>query len=370
MTQFIPRCASALIKADELAYLRLTRRDLARAVRFFTDFGLQVTARTERAVYLRGCLPQHHCVIVEQGEHDGFAALGIHALNRADLDTLAAAFGTSVDSIEEPGGGQIVRLRDPSGFPVEVVHGTEELPALPQRAARVQNQPLHKARVNAPQPILLGPAEVYRLGHAVMTRQEFAKNANWYVETLGLIASDVEVLPGSREPVLAFMRFDRGATPSDHHNIVIAAGPEDGYAHSAFETLDIDSLGAGAEWLQYQGWIKAWGIGRHVLGSQLFCYHYDSSGFEVEHYIDGDVFDADYPTRYHPAGTCGLYLWGPDLPEQFIDLAMTPKRIANIVSGLRHRADFSLSRLLALKNAYTAKARPWIGKTLRKPTAH
>ena len=69
-------------------------------------------------------------------------------------------------------------------------------------------------------------------------------------------------------------------------------GPEDGYVHAAFEAQDVDALGAGAEWLQRQGWVKSWGIGRHVLGSQLFCYHDDPHGFAVEHYADGDIFDS------------------------------------------------------------------------------
>ena len=34
-----------------------------------------------------------------------------------------------------------------------------------------------------------------RLGHVVLGRQEFGRNARWYMDTLGLIASDVEVLP-------------------------------------------------------------------------------------------------------------------------------------------------------------------------------
>jgi hypothetical protein len=70
------------------------------------------------------------------------------------------------------------------------------------------------------------------------------------------------------------------------------AAPEDGYLHAAFESTDVEALGAGAEWLQQRGWVKSWGIGRHVLGSQLFCYHIDPRGFEVEHYTDGDLFDA------------------------------------------------------------------------------
>ena len=50
-----------------------------------------------------------------------------------------------------------------------------------------------------------------------------------------------------------------------------------------------------------------WGIGRHVLGSQLFDYWFDPDGFEYEHYTDGDVFTADHETesRRSSSAACG-----------------------------------------------------------------
>jgi hypothetical protein len=367
MTIFTPRAESPAIKVADIAYLRFRRHDLARAERYFNDFGLTLSARTQSALYFRGVLPQHHCVIVEAGRHDSFLALGLRAKSGTDLRTLATAHSTEVEPVAEPGGGEVVRLTDPAGFRVEVIHGMEELPRLPSRAPRVLNHPERKLRANAPQPALVGPAEVFRLGHAVMQRQEFARNANWYVQNFGLIASDVLLMPGTREPVLAFLRCDRGDALADHHTVVVALGPEDGYEHAAFEVVDIDALGAGAEWLQQQGWTRAWGIGRHMLGSQLFSYHYDASGFTLEQYADGDVFDAKYPTGFHEASTAGLYLWGPDLPEHFIDVGMTPRRAAEVVHGLRSREDFTLKRLLAAKRVFSTKARPWNGKAVRRP---
>lgn len=368
-TTFTPRAQAPTIKVADIAWLRFARRDLARAERYFIDFGLQVAARSEKAIYLRGLLPQHHCVIVEAAKHDAFLALGLRAASADDLHTLAAAHSARVEPIAEPGGGAIVTLADPAGFRVEVVHGVQDLPRLPSRAPRVMNLPGDKRRVNAPQPALLGPAEVFRLGHAVMQRQEFARNANWYVQNFGLIASDVLLMPGTREPVLAFLRCDRGAEFADHHTVVIALGPEDGYEHAAFELLDVDALGAGCEWMQRRGWVKAWGIGRHLLGSQLFSYHYDPSGFTVEHYADGDVFDASYPTRWHEASKAGLYLWGPELPDHFVDMSMTRKRAGEVVHGLRAREDFTLKRLLAAKRVFTEKARPWNGRAVQRPRA-
>jgi hypothetical protein len=369
MNPLTPRADAPLIKVADVGYVRFARRDLARAERYFLDFGLHVSARTERATYLRGVMPQHHYVIVERAQHDAFAALGLRAAAAADLRTLATALGARVEATGEPGGGEVVRLHDPAGLAVEVVHGIEALPQLTPRAPRVFNLPGHKLRRNAPQPAAAAPAEVFRLGHVVLQRQEFARNANWYVRNFGLIASDVELLPGTKEPLIAFLRCDRGADPADHHSVVIAFGPEDAFDHAAFETLDLDAVGLGAEWLQRQGWIKSWGVGRHILGSQIFCYHYDPSGFAVEHYADGDVFDADWPTRYHEGGVAGLYAWGPDLPQHFIDTGMSPRRLAKVWRGLRTREEFTLSRLTAAKRTYSAKPRPWTGRPFRKPQA-
>jgi hypothetical protein len=201
----------------------------------------------------------------------------------------------------------------------------------------------------------------------VLGRQEFRRNANWYMNTLGLIASDVEVLAELGEPMVAFMRFDRGDTPCDHHSIVVAVAPEDGYLHAAFESSDVDALGEGAEFLQRRGWVKSWGIGRHILGSQLFCYHIDPHGFEVEHYADGDMFDASHPTGYHEAGLPGLYLWGPELPPHFIDTSMTPSRLARVIRGLRTREEFTWKQLLATKRLYSQPPRPWAGRRFTRP---
>ena len=49
--------------------------------------------------------------------------------------------------------------------------------------------------------------------------------------------------------------------------VVHSEVPEDDYVHAAFESTDVEALGAGAEWLQTRGWVKSWGIGRHVRRS-------------------------------------------------------------------------------------------------------
>jgi catechol 2,3-dioxygenase-like lactoylglutathione lyase family enzyme len=364
---FQPRSEAPLLKARALVHLRHRRRDLEEAVRFFTDFGLELAERTPTARYLRAVGGGPICLIVEAGAHDEFLGLAVEAESEAALRQLAAAVGGAVAPRGEPGGGLVLRLRDPADLEVEVVHGVAAAPAREAPPAVAVNTFANPRRVNTPRPPTLGPAWVRRLGHVVLGRQEFGRNARWYMDTLGLIATDVEVLVELDDPIVAFMRFDRGELPADHHSIVIAAAPEDGYIHAAFESTDVDALGGGAEYLQHRGWVKSWGIGRHILGSQLFCYHIDPRGFEVEHYVDGDLFDASHPTGYHEAGLPGLYLWGPELPPHFIDTAMTPSRLSRVVRGLRTRDEFTLKRLLAIKRLYGLRPRPWARRRFVRP---
>jgi catechol 2,3-dioxygenase-like lactoylglutathione lyase family enzyme len=363
---FEARSDAPLMKARSLVHLRHQRRDLDEALRFYTDFGLQLAERRSSALYLRAAGGGPVCVIVEAGPHDEFLGLAVEAGSEQDLRSL----GAPVEDRREAGGGLVVRLRDPAGLQVEVVHGFESAKVREPPAPAPVNTYAKPARINAPRPAVLGPAWVQRLGHAVLGRQEFRRNASWYLKTLGLIATDVEVLAGLGEPVVAFLRFDRGAMPSDHHAIVIAAAPEDRYLHAAFESTGVDALGAGAEWLQNQGWVKSWGIGRHLLGSQLFCYHIDPHGFEVEHYADGDMFDASHPTGYHEAGLPGLYLWGPVLPPHFVDTSMNVGRLAKVIRGLRTREEFTLQKLLATKRLYSKPPRPWAGRRFVRPRPH
>jgi catechol 2,3-dioxygenase-like lactoylglutathione lyase family enzyme len=366
---FEPRSDTPLIKARSLVHLRHRRRDLEHALRFYTDFGLELAERSETALYLRAAGGGPICVIVEAGPHDEFAGFAASAPSELALHRFAADVGRAVEPRREPGGGFVVRVHDPAGLEVEVVYGVASAPTREPPEPMPANAFDRPMRVNAPRPAVLRPAWVRRLGHVVLGRQEFARNASWYMNTLGLIATDVEVLPELGEPIVAFMRFDRGETPSDHHSIVVAAAPEDGYLHAAFESTDVDALGAGAEWLQHRGWVKSWGIGRHILGSQLFCYHIDPAGFEVEHYIDGDLFDASYPTHYHEAGLQGLYLWGPVLPPHFVDTSMSLRRVGRVIRGLRGRDEFTLKRLLATKRLYSQPPRPWARKRFVRPKA-
>ena len=88
--------------------------------------------------------------------------------------------------------------------------------------------------------------------------------------------------------------------------------------HASFEVDDFDSEMRGHLWLEKRGYSLAWGIGRHILGSQVFDYWFDNDGFVVEHYADGDLVNCHHKRERVPASPDAVSIWGPDLPLAFM----------------------------------------------------
>jgi hypothetical protein len=54
--------------------------------------------------------------------------------------------------------------------------------------------------------------------------------------------------------------------------------------------------------------------GRNFHGSQVFDDWTNPAGFHVEHYVDGDIVDADDPTLKYPIGRDTMLQWVPVFP--------------------------------------------------------
>src|SRR3970040_26759 len=120
-----------VIKAFDLAYGRLRSPALDQEETFLTDFGMVRAARTKTALYMRGTDAPHHIHVTELGE-PRYVGIAVHATSLEDLDRLSRVAGASaIEDIDEPGGGKRVRLTDPDGYHVEVVHGMALLDPIP-----------------------------------------------------------------------------------------------------------------------------------------------------------------------------------------------------------------------------------------------
>ncbi|AEI82818.1 biphenyl-2,3-diol 1,2-dioxygenase BphC (plasmid) [Cupriavidus necator N-1] len=349
----------ALVKAQALAFLMFEKRDLRATQTFLTDFGMHCVSRTGSRLLMRGAGPQPCLMLATPGQRSRYVGAAFSVRSEADLDYLEAnANARRLQADEIPGGGAGVELTDPAGNLLWLVTGQQPVDPLPLRDPlhSLTNDPGQLRRVNATVRPPLEPAAVVKLGHVVLQTVDFPGMARWYMRHLGLIPTDVQYLEDG-SPNLCFFRLDLGSTPADHHAFVLAGGIEEKYEHSAYEVLDLDALGQGNNVLRANGHRHMWGIGRHVLGSQLFDYWFDPDGMEFEHYADGDVFTADRETHYVPLEMSGIWAWGDDVPA-----GMGVKRnLATVfrVARLLRAGRLSAARLKLLGRVMT-QARPWL----------
>jgi catechol 2,3-dioxygenase-like lactoylglutathione lyase family enzyme len=302
-----------IICVHDLAFPRFRAPDLDRMERFLIDFGLHRSARTETALYMRGTDSDHHVHVTHLGE-PAFLGLAFAAASRGDLDALAAATGTRVAALDEPGGGSVVRLADPDGRRIDVVHGIAPVEPLRVRGHAPLNTGAARVRVGALQRVAAGPSQVKRCGHAAIKTADLPRLWQWYQRHLGMLVSDDMFLEGPDKPLGRFARCDKGAAPADHHTLLLIDMGEAKLGHVAWEVADFDDLMAGHDHLARSGEYRSyWGIGRHVLGGQVFDYWKDPFGFTVEHWTDSDLLTADVPAASHHI-LAALSQWGPPPP--------------------------------------------------------
>lgn len=347
------RHPTPVTRATRLAYLIWERPDLQAAEQFLTDFGLQVGAREEDTLYLRGTAAAPYCHVVRKAAQARFAGLALEVADQQALDALVQANpGSAVQTMTGPGGGLMVQLTDPSGFHVEAVCGQIAWPALPQRASMPHNTADATVRVNATQRAPVQAPAVVKLGHVVFEVANFQETCAWYTRLFGLIPSDVQVLPDG-SPAVVFMRLDLGDTPADHHTIAIAQGFMATYSHSAYELVDADAVAMGQRMLRERGYRHAWGMGRHILGSQIFDYWSDPWGAKHEHYSDGDLFTAEHPLGVHPVSKQAMSQWGPTMPASFTKPHLTLANIVALIRNLKQSPDLNVGKLITLAKIFT-----------------
>ncbi|MEV6018534.1 VOC family protein [Streptomyces sp. NPDC051997] len=350
------RARNPVIKVADLAWLEFEKPDLDRAAVFARDFGFAIAARTERELWLRGTFAGSPCMVIRRGQTSRFIGPAFRAAERSDLDRLARATGSAVRDIGVPGGGQSIALLDPSGFPVRVVHGAEQLPALPEQQPLLLNSGTEHRRTNAAQRPPREPSRIQRLGHVVLETRLFARALDWYLNTLGMIVSDFLFLDGQRErgPTMAFIRCDQDGLAVDHHTLAMHLGPGNGYVHSAYQVTDLDSIAAGGEYLAERGYQRSWGIGRHIQGSQLFDYWRDPDRFMLEHFADGDLFSCDIEPGWAPMSASGLAQWGPPVTRDFLGTNPSPAKLREVTTALRGDNELDPARLLGLMKAMSS----------------
>jgi hypothetical protein len=341
------------LKAVSLTWLRFERPDLDRQRTFLNDFGISIAHHDTDNIYGHGEGPSPWFYHARKGATAKFLGMGFEVASETDLKIAAGFEGAQpTRPVEGPGGGQFVRVINPDGFEIDFVWGRTPR----SQTMSAQATPFPAVRTNMPVRPTLEPSKVLGLGHVVIQCCDFEKTMDWFMKHVGLIASDAQVLEDG-SIMMAFCRLNRGDTPTDHHTVAIIGGIGTLYMHSAYEVQSADAVGQGQQVLKAGGWKHAWGIGRHYYGSQIFDYWRDPYGAMMEHYTDGDKFDAHQPTRYSKFTRGSTWMWGQDMPKDFEGVG--PSEIFMIVKNL-WSGKIKWSRLKLVLQALKPRPRPWM----------
>lgn len=318
------------VQLDRLGHVYFEYPDLEKFDKFAMDFGFIAAKRENGRIFYRGYGKDAYLFVASQSA-DGkshFKGPAFVARSEKEFEKAKAIPGAEIKSLKDaPGGGEIITFKRAEDTWFHVIYGQKEreieTPS-PPTATHEEVGPLNtaftKPRQGKFQRFHEGPALVHKLGHFGYVHRQFDEELAWYTSNFNFVPTDVLYhWDFSNIDVLTFMHLDLGKEYSDHHIFFMQrAGPEVKKTylhHTSYEVEDFDTELIGHHYLAKKGWKCVWGVGRHVLGSQIFDYWYDPSGFKIEHYADGDVVNEDTPTKRDVVGPFSV--WGPEIPKEF-----------------------------------------------------
>lgn len=315
---------SKQIKIIKVSHMRYQHPELEKITKFLKDFGMHIVKESDDKIWWRGYGPDQYVYYCRKGPEKKFLGGAFLVEGYEELEKAAKIPGAS--QIEEmkdaPGGGYIVTVHDPNGFPVNLIYGQEKTSRGEYPGKIIQNYEVEKPRVRKFNRFTPGPAAVHKLGHFGYMVKDFDAQVDFYAHNFNLVPTDflyVQEEGGKQKDVVTFMHVDRGEDPTDHHTLFFGTGEKAHVHHASFEVHDFDTQQLGHQWLAKENYTPVWGVGRHVLGSQIFDYWWDTTGNMVEHYADGDLVNQDTPIGWTPAEDESLAVWGPELPKWFLD---------------------------------------------------
>ena len=275
--------SSSLISA--LRSVALTVPDLTLAEDFFTrTWHLQVVARTDNALYLRGAGSDHHLLALHHAPgaarilHITLRARSLNALSLAAQKTVSAGGHVLAPTapLTEPGGGQAVTLTDRDGRVFRLVYEDEQLDPID-----VPDMPL-------------------RLAHVVLNSSHVENTRQFMEAALDFSMSD-------RTRIMAFMRCN-----NDHHSVALGDTDNNALNHIAFLMPDIDAVMRGGGRMQEAGFPIEWGPGRHGPGDNAFNYFIGPFDLVIEYTAEVEQIDDSYQT-----GQPSDWTWPPGRVDQW-----------------------------------------------------
>jgi catechol-2,3-dioxygenase len=282
--------------------------DVAR--NFFTAFGLQVE-ECDAGLLLRTKSGEHVWgqVIADDAKHLAYLSFNCY---EADFATLVAQVTKARAVITSPHPRARYReglwFEDPEGNLLQLRVGPKKTPDVRSDGGLIPNERVGRGvTTSRAQAERVHPT---RLSHVLLFTADVDAQVRFYAQVLGLGLSDRSA------DIIAFMH---GCHGSDHHLVAFAKSHRRGWHHSSWDVPNVEHVGHGWMQMQAAGFTRAWGLGRHVLGSNYFCYIEDPWGSFCEYSADMDFVPEgfNWPAGDHPVED-SLYLWGPPPLPNFV----------------------------------------------------
>jgi hypothetical protein len=163
------------------------------------------------------------------------------------------------------------------------------------------------------------PLEGGSVGYPLLGTPKVKDTVAWFRETLGFIRSD-DVYAGTPDNLIgSFNRCDRGNEYVDHYTLFCVHNDRARLNHMSFEVPDVDAVFRDHEYLTKLGkYDHMWGVGRHLLGSQVYDYWADPWGRVHERWADTDRLNIQSGGNLLSAEQEFQSQWGENPPERFI----------------------------------------------------
>lgn len=272
-----PSSAPAKINLKRIAHVYYIHKDLDKAHQFLLDFGFSVAKKVDDKIYYRGYGTEPFLYCATKGPEDKFGGTGWVVESMEDLQTASDTLpnATKIHDSDAPGGGKRVTFYEPvDNCPFHLVFGQNAAEMTDTFPELEYNFPTSKHRaVNKTQRFKKGPAPIHKLGHFGLCVTDYNTAYQFWTSQFNLKPSEL-IYDDSGADITTFMHLDRGSEWVDHHAFFFFGGPKFHVHHSSFEVHDVDIQMLGHTWLTEKKYENCWGVGRHVMGSQIFDYWY------------------------------------------------------------------------------------------------
>jgi len=304
------RNLDAVAGVHSIDHYALLVPSLVQARHFYESFGLRVDGSSDELELRAADGHRWARILPATGKSLAYLSLNCYERDLARIEVQARAAGADFDIAAAARHGAPAEglwFRDPDGNLLNVRVGVKtspdgKLPLMHEDAPANARGACTRDRAPVIHP--------RRLSHVLLFSPDVPRIVDFYLRALGLRLSDKSV------DIIAFTHAPHG---SDHHLVAFAKSGAKGWHHAAWDVAGINEVGIGASQMAAAGYKRGWGTGRHVLGSNYFHYVQDPWGSFNEYSADIDYVSAGTQWQagdFKPEDS--LYLWGPDVPGDFI----------------------------------------------------